>query len=234
MQLFQGQQTGDQFVIGDPSEVHHCIKVTRHRNGDNILVTDFNGSIWHAVIQGIQGDQVIARITGIYTQVLPKASITLAISLTQNNDRFEWFVEKATETGVDRIVPLICSRTENKKDKTDRWHKIIMSSAKQCLRPALPKLEELQRFEEFITTSRPPQRYICHCENPQLTFLGEMYNRNEETVILIGPEGDFSSEEINRAISVGYREAGLGRDRLRVETAGIAAALICKTIQNMS
>ena len=234
MQLFQGQQMGDQFVIGDPVEVHHCIKVTRHRNGDSILVTDFNGSILQAVIQEIQGEQVIVRITGIYTRALPRATITLAISLTQNNDRFEWFVEKATETGVDRIVPLICSRTENKKDKSERWQKIMMSSAKQCLRARLPELEGLQRFEKFIATSRPPQRYICHCENPHLTFLGEMYNRNEETVILIGPEGDFSSDEINRAISAGYREAGLGRDRLRVETAGIAAALICKTLQNMS
>ena len=233
MQLFQGRRSHDRFHIDDAGEAHHCIKVTRHRKGDSILVTEFSGAIWTAVIQDIMPDQVTAMITGLYTEQRQRASVALAVSLTQNTDRFEWFVEKATETGMDRIIPLLCARSEQKKDRSDRWRKIILSSAKQCLRPSLPVLDSLQSFAGFITTTSPAQRYICHCENAELPFLGSLYDAHSDALVMIGPEGDFTSQEIGAARAAGFREAGLGPDRLRVETAAMAAGMICKTIQCM-
>ncbi len=233
MHLFQGKKINQLFYINDPNEIHHCTRVTRHQISDSILITDFAGVIWNGKIKSISDEAIEVEIIDEISLQKESIQVHIAISLTQSSDRFEWFLEKATESGVNCVTPLICTRTENQKNKRDRWEKIILSSAKQCLRPSLPHLNEIIRFKDFLKTSLPSQRYICHCEDRTIDYLGKIINVHNELVILIGPEGDFTKEEIQLAKENQFREVNLGPERLRVETAGIAANIICQTMINL-
>lgn len=230
MHLFQGNRQGESLLISDSQEVNHCLRVTRHHIRDKILVTEFNGIIWKGTIKEIDSNVIEVELGEEYAREKENRKICIAISTTQQSDRFEWFIEKATETGVHHIIPVICQRTENSKNKIDRWNKIILSSAKQCLRTSLLKISEPIKISEFLKTSLPNQRYICHCEDQQIPHLGLKYNPNEDVVVMIGPEGDFTHQEIEMAKSFNFLEVGLGNERLRVETAGIAAGIIIKTM----
>ncbi|NOT37826.1 MAG: 16S rRNA (uracil(1498)-N(3))-methyltransferase [Saprospiraceae bacterium] len=233
MNLFQGIQTNNFFLIQDEKEIHHCIHVTRHKINDEILVTDFNGMIIKARIVKISKEEIQTEIISTYVEHKLSAKITIGISLAQSSDRFEWFLEKVTEIGVDKVVPLICKRTENTKNKLERWQKIILASSKQCLRPTLLTISEPIKFSEIFKTSQPEQRYICHCEDSTLPYIGKMYQPEKEVLVLIGPEGDFTNDEIEMAKSSKFKEASLGKERLRMETAGVVASVILKTISNI-
>ena len=154
----------------------------------------------------------------------------MCVALLKNMDRFEWFIEKATEIGVDEITPIITDNTERSKLRPDRLEKIILSAAKQCLRTRLPRLKELVDFEDFIKKSETTQgdaRFIPHCHIPNLPHLKNNCPAGANVTVLIGPEGDFSLAEVALAISKGYKEVGLGANRLRTETAAIVA---CHTV----
>ncbi|MCC6815336.1 MAG: 16S rRNA (uracil(1498)-N(3))-methyltransferase [Saprospiraceae bacterium] len=234
MILFQGKKDSLGFILVDPNEIHHCIQVTRHKENDIILVTDFSGEIYKGRIQSVAKNMVTLDTVQTFISWTPGVKISIAISLAQSSDRFEWFLEKATEIGVNEVIPLICKRTENRKNKIDRWQKIILSSSKQCLRPNLLKIHEPLKFSDFVKTSLPSQRYICHCEGSSLPYLGRLLKSDQNIVVLIGPEGDFSSDEILLAVENGFVEASLGQERLRLETAGIVASQIVKTILNIN
>ncbi|MEP7196012.1 MAG: RsmE family RNA methyltransferase [Saprospiraceae bacterium] len=233
MQLFQGHKDENRLIISLANEIKHCVQVTRHRIGEVALITDFKGSIWKGTIKTIDNTFIELSFIDVYSQEPESAKLTLAVSLTQNNDRFEWFLEKATETGIDKVIPMITDRTENRKDKRERWEKIIYASAKQCLRARLPILDPITSFNNVLKTTSTEQRYICHCENTNLLFLGKAYEPSKDCLILIGPEGDFSAQEIEQARLGGFVEVSLGQERLRVETAAIAASMITNTIKNI-
>lgn len=233
MHLFQGQKNGNYFLLNDKDEVHHCIKVTRHKLNDEILLTDFEGTIYKATIEEINKDSVRLKIVAEFLTQKNNSTIHIGISLAQSSDRFEWFLEKATEIGVERVTPLLCKRTENTKNRIERWQKIILASSKQCLRPSLMNISEPIKFTEFLKTSLTQQRYICHCEDNSLPFIGKIYNPDNEVIVLIGPEGDFTTDEIEMARNNNFTEVSLGRERLRMETAGLAVSTILKTIQNI-
>lgn len=234
MELFVGTKLSESQFILKENEYHHCIRVTRHKSGDLILITDFNGLIYEGMLTEINQLEAIVSIKSIYKkEERDEQQITIAISPTQQMDRFEWFVEKAVECGVHQIVPINCKRTENTKIKLDRLNKIISSSAKQTLRPLRPELTELVDFKEFVERSDPSsQRYIAHCEPDSKTFLGNAYNAHIDAIVLIGPAGDFTLEEIQLSKKTGFIPVSLGDYRLRTETAGLCAIQILQTIRN--
>ncbi|MBK9271159.1 MAG: 16S rRNA (uracil(1498)-N(3))-methyltransferase [Saprospiraceae bacterium] len=235
LHLFRGHRIGnDRFCLSE-EEGHHCIKVTRHKPGDEILVTDFKGEIWRAVLIAENPKNALCNLNGVYkTEIQNAGRICIAISLTQQSDRFEWFLEKAVETGANDIYPLVCQRTENKKEKSERWNKVMLAAAKQTLRAFLPEIHPLQSLNDFIQTNKIRQRFICHCETGTEGFLGDSYDPGQDVVVLIGPEGDFSSKEISDGISMGFQAKDLGPLRLRTETAGIVCCVILQTVKNLA
>jgi 16S rRNA (uracil1498-N3)-methyltransferase len=235
MDLYKGSRTTDHEFILESGEYHHCLRVARHKSGDEILVTDFNGNLYHGIINEIQNEQLTVRITGLYkSEDKETATISIAISLTKPIDRFEWFVEKAVENGVHYIIPLICQRSETNKIRPDRINKIIESAAKQTLRPLKPILNELCRLEEFISDCKSRQKFIAHCEDDKLRFLGNEYIATQDAAVLIGPAGDFTKKEIELALSNEFKPISLGNYRLRTETAGLTALQILQTIRHIS
>ncbi len=234
MELFIGSKYSEQQFLLQEQELHHCIRVTRHKVGDNILVTDFNGTIYNGVLFEFNSNHAIVQIQSIYKTETKGPQLSIAISPTHQMDRFEWFVEKAVECGVHTIVPLLCKRTENSKVKLERTQRIITNAAKQTLRPLLPEILEIQTFSEFISdVSGNIQKFIAHCENEPKSFLGKLYHPKDDALILIGPAGDFTQAEIELAKQNDFIAVTLGDYRLRTETAGICALQILQTIKQL-
>jgi 16S rRNA (uracil1498-N3)-methyltransferase len=153
--------------------------------------------------------------------------ITVAIAPTKSNERFETFLEKSTEIGIDRIIPLLCERSERKTANLDRYTKILLSAMKQSTSPFLPKLSQLTSFKDVLNESLQGEKYIAHCmDSNTKSHIKQLYSRGENTLILIGPEGDFSKEEVDMAKTKGFKEISLSDSRLRTETAGIVACQI--------
>jgi 16S rRNA (uracil1498-N3)-methyltransferase len=235
MDLFIGiRQSDHQFILQD-KEYHHCVRVTRHKVGDSILTTDFSGIIYESKIREIDQVQLIAEIIKEYKRESSEvAQISIAISLTHPIDRFEWFVEKAVENGIHEIIPMVCKRTESHKLKMERMHKIIESAAKQTLRPLKPVMHELIKSDELIIQRKDTdQKFIGHCEDGLEGFLGQKYNPQKNVLVLIGPAGDFTGQEIEMAKLNEYIPISLGAYRLRTETAGLTALQILQTIRQL-
>ena len=158
----------------------------------------------------------------------------MAVAPTKNLDRFEWMTEKLTEMGVDRIVPLLCRYSERRTLKTDRLRKIMVSAMKQSLKATLPQLDELTPVEDVIASAGEGQRFVAYCDReiPRLEFVREC-EKGSDVVVLIGPEGDFSKEEITSALAAGFRPVSLGNSRLRTETAGVFACAAIHVINQL-
>ena len=216
-------------------ESAHCVRVLRYDRGDEILLTDGRGTTYHARITNphprhcefeVLSQEKQEKTHNIYLHV--------AIAPTKNIERLEWMVEKCTEIGVDEITPLLCRFSERKNLRNDRLEKIILSAAKQSLTPYLPKLNPLTDFGTFIDPSNSPSRggigdeskmdkFIAHCYKDEKRELKDVLKKGRDVLILIGPEGDFSEQEVEMAIANGFVPVGLGRSRLRTETAGVVA-----------
>ena len=205
-------------------ESKHCVRVLRLAQGDTVQLTDGRGA-WHT-----------ARITAAApkrceVEVIDSQldhgrrpySLTMAVAPTKNNDRYEWFLEKATEIGIDRIIPLESARSERRTCKTERGNKLIESAMKQSLKAYHPQLDELTPFAGVVQTPFTGDKFIAHCQaSPDKKNLREALRPGADTLVLIGPEGDFSSEEIRLAREHGFQEISLGTSRLRTETAALA------------
>lgn len=214
-----------QIILGS-EESFHCIKVLRMKVGETIHVTDGIGNLYEG--------QILAQDTKscpvILTSVTPEYGkrpfrLHLAVAPTKNMARFEWFLEKATEIGVDEITPLICEHSERVQLRTDRLQKIILSAAKQSLKAYLPKLNEPVKFTDFIKMNHSASRFVAYVEEKQPVHLKTAYQQGDCTV-LIGPEGDFSKKEMEEAVQKGFTSVSLGPSRLRTETAAIVACHI--------
>jgi 16S rRNA (uracil1498-N3)-methyltransferase len=165
----------------------------------------------------------MVKINSFKQQEAPKFRLHLAVAPTKMNERYEWFLEKATEIGIQEITPIICEHSERKVIKTDRFQKILESAMKQSLHYYLPKLNEPIAFKDFIKTEKSGQLFIAHCEETNKKLLKNELKTNEEVTILIGPEGDFSVKEIQLALAHNFIPVSLGNTRLRTETAAIVA-----------
>lgn len=229
MQLFYKPEI-DQYTTGfffDREESKHIIKVLRKSSGDVLFVTDGKGTIYEAQITLASDTKCTVSIINHAASAPSKYHLHLAVAPTKMNDRFEWFLEKATEFGISEITPLICERSERKIIKADRMEKIIQSAMKQSLQSYLPVLNDATSFTDFVNHKRDGLQMIAHCEENQKRSLQEVAKQQSNITILIGPEGDFSSKEIELALKNGYIAVSLGNTRLRTETAAIAA---CHTI----
>jgi 16S rRNA (uracil1498-N3)-methyltransferase len=206
-------------------ESRHCSKVLRLVAGDQVYLVDGRGGLYEAEISesGKRHVQLsILKHTPNYQE--RKYRIHIAIAPTKNIDRVEWFLEKATEIGIDEITPIICSHSERKIIKADRLEKVITSAVKQSLQAYHPILHPAVSFTHFLQQELPAVKMIAHCvDDEQRVFISDVIEAGSEYLILIGPEGDFSTEEIQMATEAGFIPLTLGKTRLRTETAGLAA-----------
>lgn len=228
MQLFYNSNisVNDEQFIFDKEESRHIIRVLRKKQGDILHITNGKGFLFSAEIIIANDKKCVALITK--TEEKPKPwsyKLHVAIAPTKNNDRLEWFLEKATEIGIDEITPIICANSERRVVKQERLEKIIQSAMKQSLKFRLPKLNTPVKYSTFINQDLGSNVFIAHCEPLSKKKLKEVIKPNSEITILIGPEGDFSSKEIQQAIANNFVSITLGESRLRTETAGVAAVL---------
>lgn len=225
MQLFYSPditEATEQFSF-DKEESKHITKVLRKKPGDVLTLT--NGKGWKFTVKIINTDFKNCLVSIIDKVFINKQnySLHIAIAPTKMNDRFEWFLEKATEIGVDSITPLICDRSERKVIKRERFEKIIQSAMKQSLQYYLPILNEAIKFTDFLNREFNGQLFIAHCDETFRKSLRTELETGENVIILIGPEGDFSVKEIKMALQRNFIPVTLGSTRLRTETAGIVA-----------
>ena len=235
MELFFSDDVQDARIRLDPEESAHLVRVLRHRVGDEVSVIDGRGTLYHCVLE-------LADARGAEVRIMRSEPgfgahpyhLTMAVCPTKNIDRYEWFVEKVTEIGVDVIAPVIGERSERKVLKTERLRRIALSAAKQSLKAAIPAIAEPVSVRDFIASAPADAlKLICYCfDDVERTPIAEVFPwqaaaacpAEQPIVILIGPEGDFSPEEAALAREAGWIPVSLGDSRLRTETAAVVAA----------
>ncbi len=211
-------------ITFDKIESKHIVRVLRKKENDILKITNGKGVLFDAKIIMANDKKCLAEVIRFEEKQKPwNYYLHIAIAPTKNNDRIEWFLEKATEIGIDEITPIICQNSERRIVKLERFEKIIQSAMKQSLKFTLPKLNEPLKFNEFINQDFDGKVCIAHCEEVKKKFLKSVVKPSEKTTILIGPEGDFSIQEIAKAIEKNCIPISLGESRLRTETAAIVA-----------
>ena len=224
MNLFYTPDITSNIYSLNEEESRHCQKVLRLREGEIIHLTDGRGTLFQAMIADACGRQVsVEVISRLENYGKRDFRLHMAVAPTKNFDRFEWFLEKATEIGVDEITPLICDHSERRQLRTDRLEKVITAAVKQSLKAYHPVLHPLADYKKFIAEKRKGQLFIAHLEESDPVLLQKVYIEASDTTILIGPEGDFSPSEVEAAIKSGYQIISLGESRLRTETAAVVA-----------
>jgi len=225
MQLFYNPEINPETktFFFDKEESKHIIKVMRKKSDDILFVTNGLGFLFKTQITLASDSKCTVKIVSFEQQEKPKYQLHLAVAPTKMNDRYEWFLEKATEIGIAEITPIICDHSERKFIKTDRFEKILQSAMKQSLHYYLPKLNEPIAFKDFIKTKSEGLLFIAHCEETDKKTLKQTLKPAENVTVLIGPEGDFSEKEIKLALQENYIPVSLGNTRLRTETAAIVA-----------
>lgn len=225
MQLFYNPSINETltFFVFNKEESKHIIKVLRKKESDILHVTNGLGFIFTTEITIASDSKCTVKVNSFEKQEAQKYQLHLAVAPTKMNERYEWFLEKATEIGVQEITPIICEHSERKVIKTDRFQKILESAMKQSLHYYLPKLNEPILFKDFIKIQNSGQLFIAHCEESIKKSFKLELKPSENVTVLIGPEGDFSVKEIQLAIDNNFIAVSLGTTRLRTETAAIVA-----------
>jgi len=215
--------SGNTYTL-DETESKHCVRVLRLEKGEKITLVDGRGGFYNAEISDPNPKRCAVKVINSEQNFgFRNFQVHIAIAPTKNIERMEWFLEKATEIGINRVIPLLCQHSERKEIKHDRLEKVMVSAMKQSLKAYLPQLDELTKFNDLIRQPFDGLKFIAHCEEQHRDLLKNLIVPNQNYLILIGPEGDFSSEEIEAAIQSGYQPVSLGDSRLRTETAGVVA-----------
>lgn len=205
-------------------EAGHCLRVLRLGVGDEVMLTDGKGFFYKAVISAATGKRCQVKVVEkIEQEKFWKGHLHLAMAPTKNMDRIEWFAEKATEIGFDELSFLNCRFSERKVIKTERIEKIVVSAMKQSLKARKPIVNEMTDFAKFMQRDFQGQKFIAHCYEGEKPLLKEVLKSGEDALVLIGPEGDFSPEEVQKAEALGFQPISLGKSRLRTETAALVA-----------
>jgi len=210
----------------DADESRHAVKVLRKKKNDLIKITDGKGFFYDAIITTPDAHHCTFEVQNKVQEVARTFRIHVAISPTKNADRIEWFVEKAVEFGVDEITLVECDHTERQHLKVERLEKMAISAMKQSLRASLPIIHPLTNFRNVILSSSASEKFIAHVDHENQNHLLKAAKPAMSYIILIGPEGDFSEEELHLADAHGFIKVSLGPTRLRTETAGLAACHI--------
>ena len=201
----------------------HCVKVLRMQVGEQLHLTDGKGNLFTATILSPDKRSTEVNISAVNNQSRVSRKVSIAISLLKNTSRFEWFLEKATEIGVSEVIPLICQRTERQHFRYDRMNNVLIAAMLQSQQTFLPQLHEPRSIEEVMVSAS--QKFIAHCVQEEKQELANCAIA-DNVLMLIGPEGDFSSEEIQIALQNNFQPVSLGKTRLRTETAGVVAATL--------
>jgi 16S rRNA (uracil1498-N3)-methyltransferase len=226
MQLFYNSEisTATKQLVFDKIESKHIVRVLRKKENDVLKITNGKGYLFDAKISFASDKKCMADIIAIAKKEKPwNYYLHIAIAPTKNNDRIEWFLEKATEIGIDEITPIICANSERRIVKLDRFEKIIQSAMKQSLKFTLPKLNAPVKLNAFLQQDFDGIRCIAHCEEQDKNLLKTVVKPSEKVTLLIGPEGDFSTDEIQKALAKKWIPVSLGESRLRTETAALVA-----------
>ena len=225
MHIFYTPDLSSDYFTLNEEESRHCSKVLRLSVGDVVHLIDGRGGLYDAEISAIHKKHVGLKVVRRQTEFGKRNHhLHIAIAPTKNIDRLEWFLEKATEIGIDEITPLICDRSERKIIKEDRLDKVITSAVKQSLTAYHPQLNQAISFSELMKQKFVGERIIAHCmDDAHKQFINQVVSPHQSYLILIGPEGDFSPAELKTALQNGFKPVTLGNTRLRTETAALAA-----------
>ncbi len=223
MQLFYANKIEGNQANFDSNEARHCFQVLRKQIGDPIQFVDGMGGFYEGqIISGNKNGLIATFVEKTDNWHTPAHEVHIAIAPTKSNDRFEWFLEKATEIGIHSITPLKCFNSERRKINIERWEKILKTAMKQSLKSYLPKIAELTDFQQFIKNCPADlNKLIGYCGEDDLPHVKNKIISREGNLIVIGPEGDFSKEEFDLAVANGFMGISLGKSRLRTETAAI-------------
>ncbi len=230
MQLFFTTDIRGNLAYFDETESRHLTQVLRRKEGDSVQFTDGQGQLFLGEIIEVGKRNCVVAIKETTTNFEARPfRLHMAIAPTKNMDRFEWFLEKATEIGIDEITPLICKRSERTVVKTERLKGVLASAMKQSLKAYLPKMNEAVDFQQFMkqTFAEGEQKFIAYCNDAERRPLSIKYEKSKNVVLLIGPEGDFTEAEVASAFKKNFVGVSLGNSRLRTETAGVVA---CHTV----
>jgi 16S rRNA (uracil1498-N3)-methyltransferase len=224
MPVFYTNQISGSEAIFDEEESRHVIRVYRMKEGDRLEFVDGSGNLYQAMISSPDPRGTRIRILNREAgHLVRKFHLHIAIAPTKSTERFEWFLEKATEIGIEEITPILCEHSERSRLRHERLHRVMVSAMKQSGRALLPKLNSITPFEEFISREKADARYIAHCRTGRTEVLTEKPGSASSWLMMIGPEGDFSEDEIGFACRNGFKGIRLGVATYRTETAGIIA-----------
>ena len=227
MQLFYSPDIKDKHYTLSKEESKHCLMVLRKKKGDALFLVDGKGGYFEAIIVDDNPKSCQLEIISKNKEYGKNpVKIHLAVAPTKNIDRYEWFLEKSTEIGITEITPIICQNSERRVLKEDRMHKILVSAMKQSHRSYLPQLNPIISLHNFLKNQAHTNGFIAHCQADKKSHLIDLIVKNQNITLLIGPEGDFTSNEISQALDEGYTAVSLGKSRLRTETAAIVGCHI--------
>lgn len=227
MYIFYAPHIEEQNILPEEESIH-CVRVLRQKIGDKIKITDGKGSLFDARITETGAKRCTVEIENKENwEKTWNFNLHLAVAPTKNIDRIEWLVEKATELGIDTLTPLLCRYSERKELKISRLEKIVVAAMKQSQKAQLPRLNPMTNITDFLRQPYAAQKYMAHCYPGEKKYLKDTTLPGKDVIIMIGPEGDFSPEEIEKAYEAGYAPVTLGKARLRTETAALFA---CSTL----
>ena len=231
MNIFFSRDIKSDIAVLDKVESNHCLNVLRNEIGDKVMLVDGEGCTYECIIDSVKNKIAYLNILNKIYSPKKNNHIHIAISPVKNHDRIEWFIEKSIEIGVDEISFISCERTLRRKIRIDRLKKIAVTAMKQSLKSVLPKINDINKFDSFIRTNNSENNFICFLDNNNNEKIFEKNILNKENIcILIGPEGDFTKDEVALAIEYGFKPLSLGNSRLRTETAGIVACNLANII----
>lgn len=236
MQLFYAADfTAPEYMLSE-EESRHAVKVLRLVEGDTLHITDGRGSLYRCEVVSAHQKHCLVRVVEHFAEFekLPYRLI-MAVAPTKNIDRYEWFLEKATEIGVAEFVPLVSEHSERKVIKAEREEKVITAAVKQSLKAYHPVLAELTPFAKLVKSEFVGRKFIAHCGDAvrEKKYLASTLRKGEDALVLIGPEGDFSPEEVALAVENGFEEITLGTQRFRTETAAVVAVDMVSIVNNL-
>lgn len=234
MHLFYIPTINGKTVTLPEEESKHCIRVLRLTTDDRIQLVNGKGAFYTCQITNPHPKQCEVEVIEVHEDYnIRNFRLHIAIAPTKSMDRFEWFLEKATEIGVDEITPLLCDHSERKTVNLDRMERVAISAMKQSVKAYLPKINPITPFEKVVSTANEHHKLIAYCENFNEPHAKNFIEPLKSILFLVGPEGDFSPQEVEFALKHGFKVVGLGKSRLRTETAGVVACTTANTINNM-
>ena len=236
MQLFYASEISLPRYTLPEEESKHCVRVLRMTVGDELHLTDGKGNMYRCKVVSDNVKRCEVEVVETWPEYERMSyGLTMCVAPTKNIDRFEWFLEKATEIGISEVYPLECDHSERRQIKLEREEKVITAAVKQSLKAYHPVLHDLTSVRDIIAMDFEGEKYIAHCDSSfgERPYLGNLVKKGVNTLILIGPEGDFSQEEITFALDNGFKAISLGRERLRTETAAVVATTVVATINKL-